>query len=477
MVEHPQVPQEGHQLAQRQVLAEDPLSADEPHQDAAELEQHADDGVEDRHRVLHAAEAVANVRGRAAETLILPLLLAERLHHANAREDRVQNAVQLAVGVPDAEVPGVDTLPEEHRREDHEGRRQQRDQRQLPVEAEQDGPDGRHRDQLGHEPPGQLVDEPLHLLRVADDATHELADVVAVVVGHAQLRQVVEHSRPHVIGDLRADEAGHPARQDLCDRDEQVSAQQGPDQRQQPPRRHDGKKLGVARLLGGEHLVDQQADKLLGNETQADGDQDQRDHQDGLAGVRAHQLQHAQEDGPPLDAAPADVSLEFQGHAAPGALAGVVIVIGPDLGLLAGTPGLQLHRDLLEEVRLGIRVRQELHVDAPGQGLQEPAADSLASPDLSDVFAAQAGSHGRPSPGGHAERQEAVGLGEKEHPLVPAFEIQVRARCEPCDVGTHCLRDGQFGQLRGKLHVQQCRSIGGHPAMIPVGGARSAAGS
>ncbi len=222
---------------------------------------------------------------------------------------------------------------------------------------------------------------------------------------------MAEDSRPHVVGDLRADVACQPARDHLCDGGQEVNAQQGRDQSQQPVAGGVEGQHGVAGLLGRQHAVDQEPDELLGHQAQRDGDQHEQHHNHGPAGIGVHHLQHSSEDGPAVDAPSADVALELKRQAAGGAAARVDVVLGSDVGLLAVRPGLELARGLTERVGLGVGIGQQFDVYPVDQGIEEASAHALARANLVDFAAGDDQLHGRAATGRLRQHDQPVRLG------------------------------------------------------------------
>ena len=254
-------------------------------------------------------------------------LLSERLDHAHAVEDGVERAVELAARVPDPVVAGVDPPPEEGGGGDHERRRHQRDQRKLPVQAEQHQADRDHLEDLRHEAAGGLHDQPLELLGVLHDAAHELPGAVAVVVGDRQPHQVTEQLRAQVVGDLRADGAAQPQLDRLHDPVDQVGAEQQGDHPHEQRDRLRLRQHRVARLSRRQHAVGDGLDELRRQQLHADGDQHQPHHQRGAAGVGTHEPQHPAEQAARAQAPPACLARRLQPDAAGRAEVGLLAVL------------------------------------------------------------------------------------------------------------------------------------------------------
>ncbi len=145
---------------------------------------------------------------RYAELRLLGRLLRERLHDVDADDVLLRDGRdvgELLLHVAERRMGDVAVAIREH---DEERRHREHDERELPLEEEED--DG-HRDDGEHvleEEDQAVAEEEAHALEVDGRARHELAGLVAVVEAERQPHEVRVQAAAHVHLDVERLPAG-----------------------------------------------------------------------------------------------------------------------------------------------------------------------------------------------------------------------------------------------------------------------------
>ena len=204
-VEHGKIGKKRHQRTERHLARQHVAPAHVPDDQAAQAEDQGHDGRERGGGLLHGHPRAPEVVARAVKPIELARLLGKRLDDADAREHARQRAGLLAAGIPVAVILGIDSPPEEQASPHDERGGDQGEERELGVEREEHEADGDHLNDLEQETAGDLLQERVQDLAVVGDAAHERADLVAIVVAHAQRMELLDELRPELEGEGDAD--------------------------------------------------------------------------------------------------------------------------------------------------------------------------------------------------------------------------------------------------------------------------------
>ena len=175
-----------------------------------------------------------------------------------------------------------------------------------------------------------------------------------------------------------------------------------------------------------------------------------RQHDGRVPAVGFHEPQDPARHRALVDAPSADVTLELQGHPAFGAFARVFVILGADVDFSSLAPVLQLLCRLVERVRPGVGIGQDLHVDPVHQRLHEAPADGLAGPHLGEMVLLDGLADRAFLPVvGQGSGEHPVGVGHQVHRLVGTRKVEVGLCGEPEAGGIHPFSAKAFQEVRG----------------------------
>jgi hypothetical protein len=188
-------------------------------------------------------------RLRSSKWLIVDLLAREALGDADAGDRLVEVAVDQRQAQAGGPVGVAHPHPPEVGQQDHQRHHGQRNQGQLPAQAEHGDDDAAQQEDGARQPGDGPGDELLQDPHVADQPAHHAADAEVVVEGQRQVVQVAEERAAHVGHHLGA-HVGHQA--------DAVAVGQPLDQRRR--QEEHGPPAQGLRIAGRDPLVDGLAD-------------------------------------------------------------------------------------------------------------------------------------------------------------------------------------------------------------------------
>ena len=275
--DHHGVEHEGGHLAACHLALEHGGAGDPEHEADAAEDQQDDDRRQQRARA-HAAERRAERRlDVIAEALAAALLLAERLHGADAAERLLQVAADVAHAIlRDAGVAAH--APAEHDDGDHHDRHHQHHEAgERRARHHQHGARAEEEQQVAERGGRLLADHRLQQGGIGGDAREQLPHLVDLEEGRTQPHQAAEDRPPDV--------GHHP----LAEPGDEVEAGEGAARQQRHHACHvDERAVEAPDLLAAEAVVDQDPEPLAEREHRrgADAERDDRRHDHPAVGVQ-----------------------------------------------------------------------------------------------------------------------------------------------------------------------------------------------
>ena len=303
-VEHPQVRDEGHQLAQMQLLAQNLTPPEIPDEEGAEAHEEVGDHEEDQPAALGADADVLKSAVAAVEAAALALLLGEGLDHADTGDRLVEvRGEPRPLGRPAAPVP-LQTIPDQAAAENDRRHGEEDVDGQLPVHVEQEGEDTHYHQPVGDDVRDVEDEVDLDQVRVVGHARDEGTDLALVVEAQRQKLQGLVEFGAQIFDGAEADPGVEPAAHHLGHPGEKIDGKEAADEQEQQ----------VETSLEGEHVVDDVLDHVGGQQFQKGGADGEQDEGDGPRAVGLHIADQAFEGVPLLDAGRTDAVL-FGQHA------------------------------------------------------------------------------------------------------------------------------------------------------------------
>ena len=160
-VKHPQIAEERHERPQAHLPAQHVSAADVPHDPPAELEDQPHDRIERVDAQIHVSPAGLEIIAGLLKTIFLAAFLAERFDHAHAGEHAVEHPGLFARCVPEPVVTRIDVAPKDDAPGNHQRSRDEREHRQLDVDAEHHHANQHHHHDLKQKSARELRNESL----------------------------------------------------------------------------------------------------------------------------------------------------------------------------------------------------------------------------------------------------------------------------------------------------------------------------
>jgi hypothetical protein len=270
--EHPEVEVEGDERAHRQTPALDHLCAPEQHARLGEHRHEGDQRHVERALAVRLQRLSEDGLGARAELVLLGRLLRERLDDVNADDVLLgdgRDVGELLLDIAQRRVRDVAVAVGEH---DQERNDRERDQRQLPVDEEEDC---RHREDDEHileEEDQAVAEEEAYALEIDGRARHQLAGLVAVVETERKTDEPGVETVAHIHLDAERLASGDQAAPDHQRCLQETEGDDCPDE--------DPECVGIARLDRLVHDPPRDPDEPDLRGLRADGEQDRDDERD-----------------------------------------------------------------------------------------------------------------------------------------------------------------------------------------------------
>ena len=232
--EHRQVEVEAHEAADRQGAARDQASPDQEDRGLREERQEAEHRHVERALAVRLDAEREHLLGAPLELQLLGRLLRERLHDVDAddvllRHGRDVGHLLLHVAEQRMRHMAVAIRDGDQKRSDR-----QRDQRELPVDEEDDQPDADDREEVLEEEDEAVAEEEAHGLQVDRGTAHQLSGLMPVVEAEREADELRVHGGAHVELDverlLAGDQpaAGHHGRPRGAERENRADEPRDP---------------------------------------------------------------------------------------------------------------------------------------------------------------------------------------------------------------------------------------------------------
>ena len=197
-VEEPQIQEESHDIRHAQAFLPGQVSAEAYHQDRSQGGDKLDGGMEhgaDLQRLQHGADVFEVPRVHLPGFIFFP---PEGLDLMNAGEIILQFPVQLAhflLGDPEI---GPDLFGEHKSGGEDQRERRAGNQRQFPVDGQQDDQDPRKGNQVGDRLRNQMRVKQFEITGVIHDPAHQVAGLLIMEITQVHMLQLVVGSGPQI---------------------------------------------------------------------------------------------------------------------------------------------------------------------------------------------------------------------------------------------------------------------------------------